>query len=98
AGVAQPEEINGIQRKPIQGTSMVYTFKKENAKAPSTHKTQYFEMIANRGIYSDGWYANTVPPHGPWILNAEFPPIDQYEWELYNLKEYYSQKNNIDEQ
>lgn len=95
AGVAQPEEINGIQQKPIQGTSMVYTFKKENAKAPSTHKTQYFEMIANRGIYSDGWYANTVPPHGPWILNAEFPPIDQYEWELYNLKEDYSQNNNI---
>src|SRR5690554_349678 len=95
AGVAQPEEINGIQQKPIQGTSMVYTFKKENAKAPSTHKTQYFEMIANRGIYSDGWYANIVPPHGPWILNAEFPPIDQYEWELYNLKEDYSQNNNI---
>jgi arylsulfatase len=74
---------------------MVYTFKKENAKAPSTHKTQYFEMIANRGIYNEGWYANTVPPHGPWILNASFPPIDDYEWELYNLKEDYSQNNNI---
>ena len=95
AGVAQPEEIDGIQQKPIQGTSMAYTFKKENAKAPTTHKVQYFEMIANRGIYNDGWYANTVPPHGPWVLNASFPPIDEYEWELYNLKEDYSQNNNI---
>lgn len=95
SGAAQPEEIYGIQQKPIQGTSMVYTFKKENANVPSTHKVQYFEMISNRGIYNEGWYANTVPPHGPWVLNATYPPIDEYEWELYNLNEDYSQNNNI---
>lgn len=95
AGIEQPEEIDGIQQKPIQGTSMAYTFKKENAKVSSTHKVQYFEMIANRGIYNEGWYANTVPPHGPWILNASFPPIDEYKWELYNLNEDFSQNNNI---
>ena len=44
---------------------MAYTFSKANANSPSTHKTQYFEMISNRGIYQDGWYANTTPPHGP---------------------------------
>ena len=41
---------------------MVYTFDKANAKAPSTHKTQYFEMFGNRGIYRDGWYRRTTPP------------------------------------
>jgi hypothetical protein len=30
---------------------MAYTFDKANATAPSTCKTQYFEMISNRGIY-----------------------------------------------
>ena len=94
-GVGQPEEIDGIKQKPIEGTSMVYTFKKENATAPTTHKTQYFEMIANRGIYSEGWYANTVPPHGPWVLNAPLPPIADYKWELYNLNDDYSQNNNL---
>jgi hypothetical protein len=44
---------------------MLYTFDKANADAPSTRKTQYFEMIANRGIYHEGWYANTTPPNGP---------------------------------
>src|SRR5438552_16454145 len=74
---------------------MAYTFDKANANAPSTRKTQYFEMVSNRGIYSDGWYANTTPPHGPWILNAPLPPINDYKWELYNLKEDYSQANDL---
>jgi len=52
-------------------------------------------MIANRGIYNDGWYANTVPPHGPWILNAPLPPIADYKWELYNLAEDYTQANDL---
>ena len=41
---------------------MTYTFDKANADAPSTRTTQYFEMAGNRGIYHDGWYANTTPP------------------------------------
>jgi arylsulfatase len=61
----------------------------------STRKTQYFEMIANRGIYHDGWYACTTPPHGPWILNAPLPTPDKYKWELYNLTEDYSQANDL---
>ncbi|HET7167511.1 MAG TPA: arylsulfatase [Pseudolabrys sp.] len=94
-GIKAPEMVNGIKQKPIEGVSMAYTFNKANANAPSKRKTQYFEMIANRGIYSDGWYANTTPPHGPWILNAPLPPISDYKWELYNLKEDYSQANDL---
>ena len=54
--------VNGIAQKPIEGVSMAYTFDKANANAPSTRKTQYFEMFGNRGIYHDGWYACTTPP------------------------------------
>ena len=48
--------VNGIKQKPIEGVSMAYTFDKANANAPSKRETQYFEMMANRGIYQDGWY------------------------------------------
>ena len=72
-GIKAPEVVNGIKQKPIEGVSMVYTFDKANANAPSTRKTQYFEMIGNRGIYHDGWYANTTPPVAPWVLNAPMP-------------------------
>ena len=94
-GVAQPDTVDGIPQKPIEGVSMVYTFDKANANAPSTRKTQYFEMLGNRGIYNDGWYACTTPPHGSWILNAPMPAINDYKWELYNITEDYSQANDL---
>lgn len=94
-GIQAPDIVDGIQQKPMEGVSMLYTFDKANAKAPSTRKTQYFEMIANRGIYHEGWYANTVPPHGPWILNAPLPEPKDYQWELYNLNEDYTQSNDL---
>jgi arylsulfatase A-like enzyme len=94
-GIHAPDAVNGIKQKPIEGVSMMYTFDKANANAPSIRKTQYFEMVSNRGIYSDGWYANTVPPVAPWLLGAALPSVDTYKWELYNLKEDYSQADDL---
>src|SRR4249919_1900133 len=94
-GLKAPEFVNGIKQKPIEGVSMAYTFDKENANAPSTRKTQYFEMMSNRGIYHEGWYANTTPPVPPWVLNAPMPSINDYKWELYNLDKDYSQANDL---
>jgi arylsulfatase A-like enzyme len=95
AGIKAPTLVEGILQKPIEGVSMNYTFDKANANVASTRKTQYFEMIANRGIYNDGWYANTTPPHGPWILNAPLPSPVDYKWELYNIIDDYSQANDL---
>ena len=61
-GIPAPVMVNGVAQKPIEGVSMAYTWDKANANAPSTRETQYFEMFGNRGIYHDGWYANTTPP------------------------------------
>jgi arylsulfatase len=94
-GIKAPEEVNGIKQKPIEGVSMAYTFDEANAKAPSKRDTQYFEMIANRGIYHDGWYACTTPPVAPWVLNAKMPDVNDYKWELYNVAEDYSQANDL---
>src|SRR5438477_6695193 len=94
-GIQAPEYVNGIKQKPIEGVSMAYTFDKANANAPSTRKTQYFEMISNRGIYNEGWYANTTPPVAPWVLNAPMPDVNNYKWELYNLDQDYSQANDL---
>jgi Sulfatase len=94
-GIPAPETVDGITQKPIEGVSMVYTFDKANANAPSTRKTQYFEMICNRGIYHDGWYACTTPPVPPWVLNSKMPDPKDYKWELYNLAEDFSQANDL---
>jgi arylsulfatase len=97
-GIPAPVMVNGVAQKPIEGVSMAYTFDKKNADAPSTRTTQYFEMFANRGIYHDGWYACTTPPAPPWLLGtAKLPEdvVNGYKWELYNLKEDYSQYNDL---
>jgi arylsulfatase A-like enzyme len=95
AGIRAPEMVNGIKQKPLEGVSMAYTFDKANANAPSTRKTQYFEIIANRAIYHDGWIAATTPPVPPWVLNAPYPPVADYKWELYNIADDYSESNDL---
>jgi arylsulfatase len=95
-GIQQPDIVDGIKQKPIEGVSMAYTFESANAKAPTKHNTQYFEMFANRGIYHDGWYACTTPPVPPWMLGtAKLPTVNDYKWELYNLTDDYSQYNDL---
>lgn len=91
-GVRMPSILNGVQQKPIEGVSMAYSF--NNAKAPSTHRTQYFEMFGNRAIYSDGWIASTTPQVLPWGNKPRDPnnaTIDDSKWELYNLSEDFAQ-------
>jgi arylsulfatase A-like enzyme len=92
-----PVMVDGVAQKPIEGVSMAYTWDKANANAPSMHRTQYFEMLGNRGIYHDGWYANTRPIQAPWLL-ASTPPQDvmnSYKWELYDLTKDWTQDNDL---
>ena len=98
-GIQAPATVNGITQRPIEGVSMAYTFDEANAKAPSKRETQYFELVANRGIYHDGWIANTTPFAPPWDLATGKLPdvVDGYKWELYNITEDFSQYNNLAE-
>ena len=54
-GIPAPEIVDGIKQKPIEGTSFAYTFDAANAKTPSRHKTQYFEMKGQWALYHEGW-------------------------------------------
>lgn len=96
-GIKAPEVVDGIKQAPIEGVSMAYTFDKANANVPTRHKTQYFEMIANRGIYHEGWFANTEGPIAPWspVLGVKLPEPQDYAWELYHLDEDFTQFNDL---
>jgi arylsulfatase len=96
-GIPAPAMVDGLAQKPIEGTSMVYTFDKANADAPTRHHTQYFEMLGNRGIYHDGWYANTRPITAPWELAATMPEdvLNGYSWELYDLTKDWTQNDDL---
>jgi len=80
AGLPQPTFVNGVQQKPLEGSSMRASF--DDAGAAEHHETQYFEMFVNRGIYHKGWTA--VTRHSiPWVLASEPTPYDDDTWELY---------------
>src|SRR5271168_1587167 len=95
-GIKAPEIVNGIPQKPIEGVSMMYTFDKANASAPSKHETQYFEIFGNRAMYHDGWVAATIPPSAPWVTAGPAnPELNDYHWELYNTDKDYSENNDL---
>jgi hypothetical protein len=96
-GISAPDTINGIEQRPIEGVSMVYTWDKANANAPSKRDTQYFEMLGNRAIYHDGWVAATTPVTIPWDLSTKTPPdvITGYNWELYNIENDFTEFNDL---
>jgi arylsulfatase len=94
--ITPPKFVNGVEQQPMDGTSMVYTFDKPDAKCTKT--IQYFEIMGSRGVYHDGWFAGVFGPRTPWstdmsaLMNWE-PEKD--EWELYNLNEDYTQSQNL---
>lgn len=94
ANVQRPASVDGIRQRPLDGVSMVYSF---HADGESTRETQYFEMVGNRGLYHQDWFANTTPRRMPWNIMRSGPNSDTstYEWELYNLHVDFSQSHNL---
>ena len=93
AGVAMPAIVNGAEQTPLSGISMCYTF--DDARAPDRRTSQYFEILGNRAIYSDGWWAGAMEAL-PW--SAAKPgglDLAASHWELYHLAEDFSQANDL---
>jgi len=91
-GITAPRELNGVEQKPIEGTSFAAAL--WDAKAPETRRTQYFELGCNRGLYHDGWMASS-PSFVPWDpVRGSWDP-DTAPWELYNIDEDFSQANDL---
>ncbi len=96
AGIRQPTVVDGIKQSPIEGVSMMYTFDAKNANAPSTHRTQYFEMMGDHAIYHEGWIASTKVVRPPWDVAG---PVTQdpagLPWELYDITRDWTQYEDV---
>ena len=92
-GLPQPTFVHGVQQKPIEGVSMLYSF--NDAAAADRHTTQYFEMMGNRGIYHKGWTAVTKHKT-PWVFaGAKLPTFDDDVWELYDTNTDWTQAREL---
>jgi arylsulfatase len=85
AKVSQPKNIAGVKQDEFEGTSLAYSV--QDAKAPSRHKVQYYEINGTRSIYKDGWKAATL--HKPGT------PFEKDVWELYNLNDDPTELNDL---
>jgi arylsulfatase len=94
AGVEVPASVDGIEQMPIEGTSMGYTF--GDPEATGTRRTQYFEMMGNRGIYHDGFMASCYHGRMPWVRFGSMPfDGPQEQWELYDIRSDFSQSHDL---
>lgn len=96
-GIPAPEYVDGITQAPIEGTSFAYTFDSKNAKEPSRHKTQYFEMMGQWALYHEGWMLGTKVNRAPWEAYgpANTDPLNNQVLELYNLNTDFSQSQDV---
>jgi hypothetical protein len=88
--------VNGeVDTEEFMLKTLVYSF--DNANAHETDKSQYFEIIANRAFYKDGWMASTTPENLPWQDHPvpSEDPVKDYKWELYDLTKDFTQSNDI---
>jgi arylsulfatase A-like enzyme len=93
AGLPQPLIVHGVNQRPIEGTSMAYSF--DDATAPDRHETQYFEMFGNRGIYHKGW-TGVTKHKTPWLLVGEqVVAFDDDVWELYDTRTDWTQARDL---
>ncbi|HJM72254.1 MAG: arylsulfatase [Acidimicrobiales bacterium] len=93
AGIEPPTSVNGIDQMPIEGQSMLASFTDPGVEG---RRTQYFEMMGNRGIYHEGFMASCFHGRLPWIRFGSVPfDGPQESWELYDLREDFSQSHDL---
>lgn len=88
-GVEPPEVFRGVPQLPVHGQSLLPGLA-DPGLMPPREGPQYFEMIGNRAIFSDGWKAVT--------RHVEGSDYDDDRWELYELGSDFSEVNDLAEQ
>ncbi len=102
AGLVAPDTVKGVPQKPMDGSSMRYTFGAPDE--PTSKTVQYFEMNGQRALWRDGWKAVThhEPAISPMLVftgdAAGVTDFDSDTWELYHLDEDWNEMHDLAEQ
>ncbi|WP_326547885.1 arylsulfatase [Mycolicibacterium sp. ND9-15] len=88
-GLAPPEAVRGVAQRPLEGTSFKAAL--DDSTARTGKQTQFYSMLGTRGIWHDGWFANTVHPAMP----SGWGNFDKDRWELYHIESDRSQCHDL---
>ena len=89
-GMQAPAVLNGVAQRPLEGVSFAHTF--DDSSARTRKHVQYYEMIASRALWADGWKAVVEQPQGD-LLTDEM--LAQQKWELYHVERDFSECENL---
>lgn len=87
--MSPPETVKGIAQKPLDGVSFKAALDDPNADTGKT--TQFYTMLGTRGIWHEGWFANTVHAATP----AGWSHFDADRWELFHIEADRSQCHDL---
>jgi arylsulfatase len=74
--------VNGVPQFPMQRTSLRYSF--AAAKGAECHTKQYFEVVCDRAIHHEDWYARSIHK-APWAPKPRRTLQDNSAWQPYNV-------------
>ena len=87
--IAPPGEVGGIAQKPLDGVSFKAAL--DDPTADTGKDTQFYTMLGTRGIWHNGWFANTVHAATP----AGWSHFDDDRWELFHIESDRSQCHDL---
>jgi arylsulfatase A-like enzyme len=87
--IVPPAEVGGIAQKPLDGVSFKAAL--DDPTADTGKDTQFYTMLGTRGIWHEGWFANTVHAATP----AGWSHFDADRWELFHIEADRSQCHDL---
>lgn len=87
--ICPPATVRGVAQKPLEGVSFAAALK--DPEFPTGKHTQFYTMLGTRGIWHQGWFANTVHAASP----AGWGHFDTDRWELYHIESDRSQCRDL---
>ena len=88
-GLTAPPVVGGFAQRPLEGMSFAAALNDPDAETGK--QTQFYSMLGTRGIWHDGWFANTVHAASP----AGWSNFDTDRWELYHIESDRSQCHDL---
>ncbi|WP_071287449.1 arylsulfatase [Mycolicibacterium llatzerense] len=88
-GIEPPAAVRGVPQRPLEGVSFKAAL--DDSTADTGKATQFYAMLGTRGIWHEGWFANTVHAASP----AGWSHFDQDRWELFHIESDRSQCRDL---
>jgi arylsulfatase A-like enzyme len=88
-GIEPPTEVRGVPQRPLEGVSFKAAL--ADSSADTGKATQFYAMLGTRGIWHDGWFANTVHAATP----SGWSHFDKDRWELFHIESDRSQCHDL---